>query len=749
MSRRRLSWPIVISSIGLMCFLDVSPSGAAGPQAPRFAAARGYAVPAVPITVNIADMTGDGRPDIVAAGQGTVVSLLQNRGGRLFARAVNVSMGGDANFLGGAGVADLNADGFPDVASAAFNEGTGAGTISVLINDNGHGFLDPALYVLTQASEEIAIGDVDGDGDPDLVVTVENFHTGQSGIGVMANAGNGTFGSPVYFTEPKISGTSALVDLNGDGLNDLAVLDLRDSVLGVLLGDGQGSFGVEAIYSLRTLPVSFALGDMNNDGSPDAIVGGARGDGTFLPNNGDGTFGQAVPVNLGVGVGPAWVAVDDLDGDGNLDIAVDGGWVTPEFGRGDGTFRRGGRFGAGGSPGILAAGDLDRDGKQDLAVIGAFGTVTTLFGSSGGRFQAAYPLVVSPISLDIGAFAVTDLSGDGLPDLAFGGGTGGTQHHSVPSLIPRLLVTLNLGGGRFGPPTTYELPWDPTGIATADFNGDGVLDLGVSLGNNDIENLAVLLGTGGGGFGAPSLSSVTNYAAGVAAGDFTGDGKLDVALAVFNSGLVTVDVFVLPGNGDGTFGPEEQTTLANADPFGIVAADFNADTIPDVGLIVHRDDLTDRVLAVTALGNGDGTFAGVQQYGLGKGFGGLASADLNGDGVTDLVGSAPNSGRVVPLLGAGDGTFVPQPALTVGTRPHWLVIADFTADGVPDLAIADEAALLWPLPGFGDGTFGGGIAYAASTGPLGAADLDGNGTLDIAESQTFNPIVTLYFGLPH
>ena len=88
---------------------------------PRFAAARGYAIPAAPVSVGIADMTGEGLPDIVSASQGSVVSLLRNRGHRSFSAALNVPTGSDGEALTGSVISDLNSDGFPDVASVSVN----------------------------------------------------------------------------------------------------------------------------------------------------------------------------------------------------------------------------------------------------------------------------------------------------------------------------------------------------------------------------------------------------------------------------------------------------------------------------------------------------------------------------------------------------------------------------------------------------------------------------------------------------
>jgi len=691
-------------------------------------------------------MTGDGLPDIVSASQGSVVSLLRNRGHRSFSAALNVPTGSDGEALTGSVISDLNSDGFPDVASVSVNVGrASAGTVSVLINNGGQGFLPPALYPQDQRPHSIAAGDVDGDGYPDLAVTLFDPLSGELEIGIMRNAGDGTFGAPVIFPAPRSNGPSELIDLNGDSLNDLVVLDQSSSVLGVLLGDGNGDFETESEYPAGTVAVSLAVEDVNGDARPDAIVGGQRNS-SLLVNNADGTFAPATPLDLDAGGGSSYVAPADLQSDGNEDIAAvtTSGWFTPLFGRGDGTFKRGRRFAAGVGQGI-AAGDLDGDGRPDVAVIGSGGSVTALFGAQGGRFLAA-PVLLLATPLQAGILASTDLSGDGLPDLALGGGTGGSDPRGATP-ARSLFVSINQGGGRFGPSTGYAVPWDPTGIGSADFNGDGVVDIAASLGANDSQNVAILLGTGGGSFSQPSLISMPDFPAGIVAGDFTGDSVIDIGLAIFNSGTQTPEVTVLPGIGDGTFGSPITTNLGADETLGISADHLDGGPTLDVALLTLNTQGTDAASVISALGNGSGTFSSVHKYGVGKGRGRVATADLDGDGFVDVAASVPDSNSVATLLGAGDGTFVPGPTASVGTSPNWFSLADFTKDGIPDLVVADRTGLLWSMGGSGDGSFGARVTFATSGGPLAAADLDGNGALDVAEAQTFNLVVSLYLGL--
>jgi hypothetical protein len=308
-------------------------------------------------SVAVADMNGDGIPDLVVANScGTqgqfgcnnqlgAASVLLGNGDGSFQPAVNYSSAGDWSFS--VAIQDLNGDGIPDlVVSNGGAEGFWDGTVSVLLG-NGNGTFQPAVNYSSggQVAASVAIGDLSGDGIPDLVVA--NY--GNSWVAVLLGNGDGTFQPAVTYGSNGPSSV-ALGDLRGNGILDVAVATGFNpgkrprSSLGVLLGNGDGTLQTVVSYPADGvgLPSSPAVGsginslviaDVNGDGIPDAVAAEpcqslkhytdcvGNKDVSVLLGNGDGTL-QA-PVAYSSGGFLAWgIAVADVNGDGRPDLVV-------------------------------------------------------------------------------------------------------------------------------------------------------------------------------------------------------------------------------------------------------------------------------------------------------------------------------------------------------------------------------------------------------------------------------------------
>jgi len=311
----------------------------------------------------------------------------------------------------------------------------------------------------------------------------------------------------------------------------------------------------------------------------------------------------------------------------------------------------------------VATGDLNGDGALDLVVANLYSnTVSVLLGKGNGTFNPAVEY-----STPAGNFSVTvgDFNGDGKLDLAVAGGGG-------------VSMLLGNGDGTFQPYVFY--PAGSFFVATGDFNGDGKLDL-VTVNNNGNGNgtVGVLLGNGDGSFQAPVYYAVGLGPYSVAVGDFSGNGKLDLAVPNYAGGTLSV----LMGNGDGSFEPQVVYSTGGQ-PISVAAADFNGDGNLDLAVANFCCDGAIFVL----LGNGDGTFQPQVSYAAPFVPYAIVVGDFNGDGKLDLA-VADGTSTVSLFLGNGDGKFQPYVAYAAGVYPQSLVAGDFSGEGRLDLAVGN------------------------------------------------------------
>jgi len=350
---------------------------------------------------------------------------------------------------------------------------------------------------------------------------------------------------------------------------DLAVADSNTNTVLILMNNGDGTFTAGNSYSTgyanfrsSAVPYDVIAGDFGN-GELDLAVANydqTRDTGTiqiFL-GNGDGTFsagttygGSNTPNNIGAisiiptDISPISIVAGDFPGDGKLDLAVanyNDGTVTVLTGAGNGTFSSYASYYSSGSststssPRALAVADFNGDGKLDLAVanygngVGAPGTVGILLNQGNGTFPDT-ATTYSTGGENPRSIAVGDFNGDGEPDIAVANYTSGTVG-----------ILLNQGKGTFpATATTYGTGGsDPRGIVVGDFTGDGNADLAVT--NNGSDDVGILLGNGSGGFSAATTFSTGSGSEpfGLAVGDFTGDGKPDLAVADSNTDAISI-----------------------------------------------------------------------------------------------------------------------------------------------------------------------------------------------------------------
>ena len=435
----------------------------------------------------------------------------------------------------------------------------------------------------------------------------------------------------------------------------------------------------------------------------------------MFSNLGNGAFREGKAINAGLV--PAGVVAGDFNGDGNMDLAVvslEGTGIL--LGNGDGTFQPlvniRDAFGM-----CIAVGDFNGDGKLDLVVgYTQFDTLDLLLGNGDGTFQ---PIVNVPAASNPIALAVTDLNGDGKSDLVVATGSNG-----------EVVTILGNGNGTFGSPNVFSVP-GATSLAIGDFNEDGNMDVACATLVNGAAAVVLLLGEGNGQLGSPSAivseGSPTGTAI-VTAGHLTSDGHLDLVAA--RASYTGEDTLVLLGNGDGTF--QKPKVYSMGAPTALGTADFNGDKNTD---IITANAGTNLSLLSVLLGEGNGTFHVAPQtpltaFAAGANSVGMASADLNGDGLTDFV-IAESTGAQV-LLGAGNNQFTAgQFISTVATA---ITLANVNANGPPALIMTTSTNNVAVFLGNGDGTFQPALNSNAngSQGAVAVGDFNGDGNPDLA-----------------
>ena len=699
------------------------PDLAPGVKLPSFLAAPRFGVGGSPHAIATADVNGDGKADL-AVGLDVVVSVFLGDGRGGFGPPTNYPVKCPVALA----FADVNSDGRPDLVAATSYCGDG---VSVLLNI-GNGAFGPAVgYPVGAESDRFAIGDLDGDGSPDLAVA---SGAGMGGLViVLMNRGNGTFAGPVNYAAGQSADDVVVGDFNGDGWADLAAADGLGSNVNVFLNLGKGAFAQPASYATGFSPRYLATGDLDGDGSLDLAVQEGdlqhpfallfnRGNGTFgapihaaaVPDNsefgplvtgdfnGDGKpdlaiVGQSVSVFLNQGKGafipsplgyiagssPIGAAAADLDGDGRIDLAVANNVsndVSALLNVGGGTFA-GALEHEEAFAGSVALGDLDGDGWPDVAVAGVTAGVGVFLNQGKGVFGSPTDYPVGARAQSTSAVVIADLDGDGKPDLAAADKNGGA------------VATLrNAGKGAFLAAVNYPAGAAPTAIVASDFDGDGKVDLAVTndFGNGQDGSVSLLLNKGMAVFGAPAAYPIRSQPTSLAVGDIDGDGRPD--LLVTDEGSDTMSVLI--NSGKGTFAPTVDYPTGVA-PRGVAIGDVNGDGRPDAVIAAWGSEVD------LFLNQGKGVFAPRIPYVV-KGIVGKGSTpwsvvvgDLNGDNKPDLATVTADHQEMVALVNNGDGTFTEQVAISVGgggglDAPQAVALADLNGDGLNDLAIANR-----------------------------------------------------------
>ncbi|WP_041596899.1 FG-GAP-like repeat-containing protein [Granulicella tundricola] len=672
-----------------------------------------------------ADVTRDARLDLICANYdpnthiGSVFVFPGNGDGTLGAASVNKLSNQISDAVILASVGDLNGDGVSDfLLEQPYNS-----FVLVLLSDGKGGFLPSKTVVGNVAFSVPVIADINGDGIPDILW--------RDGLAVSLGKGDGSFGPLITsytYTSPPGGGTCAFHDMDQDGKLD-AVCGYPTSgnggtTLDILHGNGDGTFNTTPIFHLPFGSTSVSgsgagtflypelVADVNGDGIPDILAYSGDGLAVFLGAPGL-SFGPPREYAIAA-VGFAFLVDQaaqqqfvDLNGDGLMDLlscGPNGLYLT--YGHADGTFGTAPAPEVGVITGPTAMADFNRDGKQNLVATGS-PQLTLNLGNGDGTFAPPISLQSSPVTSSSQIYAA-DFNGDGKPDLLandstyapyllFGHGDG---TFATPQAATGIAAPLNTSNGSVG--------------VVGDIDGDGKADLllpsisslsstyslvaALSLGNGTFRSVSTT-------YTAPVMpNGVSYYTPGTPIlADLANRGKLDAAY------ILSTGLYVVQGHGNGSFDttpsilpiPAHLGVAANGYS-AVQSADFDGDGKPDLALVTeYQLPYSFSYQGVPSCvwiyyGKGDGTFIAPVQAGcFAHSYTSFKAADLNGDGLPDLVlqtASSLNTFAVGIVHSAAGRTFGPEICYTAGALSGDLFIKDLNGDGRPDLIFGNVAS---------------------------------------------------------
>ena len=745
-----------------------------------------------PQSVAIGDIDGDGKPDLVIANAGSdTVSVFRN-----ISSIGTINFATKVDFITGSlpysvAIGDINGDGKPDLAITNYN----SNTVSVFRNTGINGLISFATKIdfatgLNPCS--VAIGDIDGDGKPDLAIA-NNGNT--YSVSVLRNIGSNSlvsFASKIDFAMSSNSRSIAIGDLDGDGKPDLAIGNNSVSILRNTSSSGTVNFATKIDFASGSNPYSLKIGDINGDGKPDlAIINQGNSTLSVMRNTGNsGTVNFATKVDFASGSSPFSIAIGDLDGDGEPDLAIANQYsnsvsilrnypqpppptinsFTPTSAAVSATvFITGSGFNIVPANNIVffSATRANVTASTDTSLIvsvptGAsfapitvLNTATTLSAFSTQFFNPTYnPNKGSITSNDLAtkldftigpqpqSVAIGDIDGDGKSDLAIV-----NKDNATVSILRN---TGSIGIVSFATKMDLTTGTNPSSVTIGDINGDGKPDLAIT--NFTSGTVSVFRNTSISG--AISFATKIDFATGtnpstVAIGDLDRDGKPD--LAVTNYGSSSVSIFRNTSN-SGTISfdlkVDFQTGLW---PISPVIGDIDGDGKPEV-VLANQLSNTVSVLRNTSI-YGTVSFATKLDYNMISEPFSVAIADLDGDGKPDLaVADISSIGYNVSVLrntsSIGSVSFATNVYFPANISNSSVSIGDIDGDGKPDLAIAGSSSSVSVLRNIslsGTVNFASSVPFTTGSTPRSVAlgDIDGDGKLDLVVANGYNQTVSV------
>ncbi len=578
----------------------------------------------------------------------------------------------------------------------------------VIVFGHGDGTFSEPRPLLTPGVEacfyDVEAADIDGDNDLDALAldftacNISNTVVRTRRLQIFTNPGSGDFATntPALVLEPAGEGPRAFRlgyldetltnNIPGPGATlDIVVANRDSASIDVFMNNGNLSFAAPVTYAVGDAPRDVGIGDIDQDGHSDLVIVSRRKNTLlFLRGADDGRF-QPSDVEVPTGASPRNIVLADLNQDGFLDAAVNNretGDISALRGDADyfGFLLPGDFYWVGNFPSSVVARDLDGDGDVDFASVALRShKVYVRLNDGTGSFEQETIYPVNEFPAIIAAGHVNQDTNLDLVVSCFGGTNAG------------LLTLTGQGGGRFSSPVVTSLDGlHPYWIRLGHLDSDTFLDAAVGTQNGQ---LAALRGLGDGSFGRPVLirRTITGRPLGIALGDFDNDTRLDIATSA-GEVLLNDGQFLETNQVTGIWAGPMKQFPAGSQAWAIEADDLDSDGNLDLLLaltFVRPDPIG------TYFGLGNGTFLPPTIYeGPDVGVVAMAAADMDEDGIKDIVIGNRCAATIMIMKGLGDRKFRFEEIIKAYSVED-VEIADLNGDRRPDILGAGLG--IWPL----------------------------------------------------
>lgn len=652
-----------VSATGQACVsVRLNGGDATGSNTGMFGGTQQFVVPEVATGLAFGDMDADGDLDLAMATRSNKAFVRLNGGDAsgstsgVFSAGTSMAAGDDSYTVA---LADVDGDGDLDVITSDY--GPNSGTVTVGLNQ-------PPAPIITSLSPTTGVAGT-------VVTLVGANLTGASlkvgGKAAVITAGTAT---SLTFSVPAGSGPTGGVAVTTGGGTSTKPFKVAVRVVASGLRPAANGPSVGNLVELMlTEPATY--GSVGTLTVHAAQAGGRRSGNTYVDNSRLLFFTSAIGTKAGFQPGEeVTVSVPAfIQNPGGLGVSpYVYRFVGEAAGLGRGNFRPGRELEVAGPPSCFASADVDADGDLDVLVVAtdaSGATALRVYLNSGAGTFAAGTEVALASTLGVRDLVVADADSDGDLDVL----TANAQAASIS-------VLLNNGRGSFTARPALPVGATPRQVAIADVNADGSQDLLVL--HADAATVSVRLSQGYGFYGNSTAVAVGTNAQAVATGDVDGDGDLDLLTANGSSQTVSVRL----NDGSGAFAGTTNVAVGTA-PDALALADIDGDADLDL-VLTNRSAST----VTTWLNDGQGVYSSAASIAVGSAPSGCRLADVDADNDLDLLVALPATGTVAVWLNNGAGAFTPKGTVAVGAAPASLSMADLDGDGDLDLLAASGGA---------------------------------------------------------